>query len=79
MKTLIAQDVDEIMSAFCQYEKALVRFPFESLLTREEMEEAELTMQQQFAYDEQTTSTLPFRCQQERISFYLLTSFFDSV
>ena len=68
MKTLIAQDVDEVMTAFSRYEKALMYLPFESLLTREEMEEAELIMQQQFAYEEQTTSTLPLRCQQKRIS-----------
>ena len=52
MKTLIAQDVDEVMTAFSRYEKALMYLPFESLLTREEMEEAELIMQQQFAYEE---------------------------
>ena len=52
MKTLIAQDVDEVMTAFSRYEKSLMYLPFESLLTREEMEEAELIMQQQFAYEE---------------------------
>lgn len=46
------QDVDEIMTAFIRYEKALIHLPFESFLTREEMEEAELIMQQQFAYEE---------------------------
>ncbi len=49
----LTQNVDEIMTAFSRYEKALMCFPFESLLTREEMEEAELIMQQQFACDEE--------------------------
>lgn len=52
MKTLQDIIADEVMTAFSRYEKALMYLPFESLLTREEMEEAELIMQQQFAYEE---------------------------
>jgi hypothetical protein len=52
MEKIATQDVDEIMTAFIRYEKALIHLPFHSLLTREEMEEGELIMQQQFAYEE---------------------------
>lgn len=52
MEKIATQDVNEIMTAFVRYEKAVTHLSFESLLTKEEMEEGELIMQQQFAYEE---------------------------